>query len=85
MTGLEVDTPFSLRVRSTDFDLPGGPYHSAWATVAVTTAPRMGGCPDTTDSDGDRLPDCWETIGIDWDEDGAVDIDLPAIGADRSQ
>lgn len=42
----------------------------------------MGGRPDTTYSDGDRLPDCWETTGIDWDGDGAVDIDLPAMGAD---
>ena len=80
-TGLTVDTPISFRVRSAELDLPGGPYRSEWATVEVTTAPRMGGCPDTTDTDGDRLPDCWETTGIDWDGDSTVDIDLPSMGA----
>lgn len=33
------------------------------------------------DSDGDGLPDDWETNGYDADGDGAVDIDLPALGA----
>jgi len=33
------------------------------------------------DSDGDGLLDSWETNGIDWDGDGCVDLDLPALGA----
>jgi hypothetical protein len=34
------------------------------------------------DTDGDGLPDLWETDGIDFDADGAVDINLPGLGAD---
>lgn len=34
------------------------------------------------DSDGDGLPDVWEKMGADIDEDGIVDVDLPAMGAD---
>jgi hypothetical protein len=34
------------------------------------------------DSDGDALLDQWETDGIDYDGDGEVDLDLPAMGAD---
>ncbi|MES9970210.1 MAG: hypothetical protein ABW092_09265 [Candidatus Thiodiazotropha sp.] len=33
------------------------------------------------DSDGDDLPDVWETSGYDADGDGVIDIDLPALGA----
>lgn len=35
-------------------------------------------CPDgtITDSDGDALPDCWETDGIDIDDDGITDLVL---------
>lgn len=35
-----------------------------------------------TDSDGDGLPDLWETEGIDYDGDGVPEVDLPAMGAD---
>ena len=35
-----------------------------------------------TDSDGDGLLDGWEEEGIDFDNDGTVDLDLPAMGAD---
>jgi hypothetical protein len=35
-----------------------------------------------TDTDGDSLPDAWETNGYDADGDGAVDVDLPGMGAD---
>jgi hypothetical protein len=31
---------------------------------------------DVKDSDGDGLPDCWETSDIDFDGDGNVDLDL---------
>lgn len=34
------------------------------------------------DSDGDALLDSWETEGIDFDNDGTVDLDLPAMGSD---
>jgi len=33
------------------------------------------------DSDGDGLPDSWEINGYDADGDGAIDVDLPALGA----
>ena len=34
------------------------------------------------DTDGDGLLDSWETDGIDVNNDGTVDLDLPAMGAD---
>jgi hypothetical protein len=34
------------------------------------------------DSDGDGLPDLWETEGYDDDGDGSPEVDLPALGAD---
>jgi hypothetical protein len=34
------------------------------------------------DADGDGLLDSWEQEGIDFDEDGTVDLDLPMLGAD---
>ena len=37
---------------------------------------------DTTDTDGDGLPDCWEKYGVDTDGDGTIDVDLPKMGAD---
>ncbi len=36
----------------------------------------------TIDSDGDDLPDVWEVNGYDADNNGTIDIDLPALGAD---
>ncbi|MFC9694316.1 zinc-dependent metalloprotease family protein [Kribbella sp. NPDC056951] len=35
-----------------------------------------------TDTDGDSLPDTWETNGYDANGDGVVDVDLKAMGAD---
>ena len=35
-----------------------------------------------TDTDRDSLLNKWETDGIDFDNDGTVDLDLPAMGAD---
>jgi len=35
-----------------------------------------------TDTDRDSLLDSWETNGIDFDNNGTVDLDLPAMGAD---
>lgn len=37
----------------------------------------------TLDSDGDDLLDVWETSGFDADDDGAIDVDLPALGANK--
>lgn len=34
------------------------------------------------DTDGDAIPDAWETDGADIDGDGDSDVDLPAMGAD---
>jgi len=35
----------------------------------------------SVDTDGDGLPDIWETNGYDADGDGEIDIDLPGMGA----
>jgi hypothetical protein len=37
------------------------------------------------DSDQDGLLDHWETTGIDMDQDGVVDLNLPAMGANPNQ
>jgi len=37
---------------------------------------------DPKDTDGDGLPDCWESRGLDADGDGTIDVDLPKMGAD---
>lgn len=37
------------------------------------------------DADGDGLLDEWETNGIDADQDGTIDIDLPQMGADPNR
>lgn len=34
------------------------------------------------DTDGDGLPDSWETNGVDFNHDGKIDLDLKAMGAD---
>jgi len=36
----------------------------------------------TLDSDGDSLPDVWETSGYDAEMDGTVEVDLKTLGAD---
>ncbi|WP_347587765.1 choice-of-anchor L domain-containing protein [Acrocarpospora sp. B8E8] len=40
------------------------------------------GTAELTDTDGDGLSDVWETEGIDYDNDGTPEVDLPAMGAD---
>jgi hypothetical protein len=37
---------------------------------------------ESLDSDGDSLPDKWETAGYDAEADGVIDVNLPALGAD---
>ncbi len=44
--------------------------------------PEPGSNSDTLDTDGDGLPDVWEKEGLDYDGDGKIDVDLPAMGAD---
>lgn len=39
--------------------------------------------PASLDSDGDALLDSWEEGGFDANGDGTVDVDLPALGADK--
>jgi hypothetical protein len=46
-----------------------------------TTNNCVAGAADA-DTDGDGLPQSWEEHGIDTDENGSVDVDLPAMGAD---
>ncbi len=36
-----------------------------------------------TDTDGDSLPDVWETSGYDADNDQIIDVNLPALGASK--
>lgn len=43
---------------------------------------QVGPPPGPRDSDGDALLDAWETFGVDTNDDGAIDLDLPAMGAD---
>jgi hypothetical protein len=43
------------------------------------------GADSLVDSDGDGLPDVWESEGIDYTGDGNIDIDLPAMGADPNR
>jgi hypothetical protein len=47
-----------------------------------TTRVSVSSVDTTIDTDGDALPDIWETDGFDFDGDGVVDVGLPAMGAD---
>ncbi len=49
--------------------------------AAASTVTTSAAAPAATDTDGDSLPDAWETNGYDADGDGDVDVDLPAFGA----
>ncbi|MFC7492351.1 MULTISPECIES: hypothetical protein [unclassified Knoellia] len=58
----------------------------AGGALALPTASAKPAAPVTstvagTDSDGDSLPDAWETQGYDADGNGTIDVDLPAMGA----
>ncbi|MFI5735978.1 M66 family metalloprotease [Kribbella sp. NPDC051587] len=45
-------------------------------------APAVSQAVLATDTDGDSLPDIWETNGYDANGDGVVDVNLKAMGAD---
>lgn len=54
------------------------------AVAAVPSSPdgaRAVAAPAATDTDGDSLPDTWETNGYDANGDGTIDVNLPALGA----
>lgn len=67
-------------------DFPGQIFQLAWEDL------ENGGDQDfndliavvrvQSDNDGDGLWDDWEQFGIDTNADGAIDLDLPALGAD---
>ncbi|WP_018348580.1 hypothetical protein [Longispora albida] len=51
------------------------------ATAPATAAPPTASIEIATDTDGDSLPDAWETSGYDANGDGVIDVDLPGMGA----
>jgi len=64
----------------------GATYYSPGSRSEAACETKAG-CFDTDgdgdeDNDDDALCDSWETIGIDEDGDGTVDLDLHALGAD---
>ena len=67
---LNTGQTINVRIRNSDGQLS-----------AVKTY-KMPQSDSTLDSDGDNIPDLWEKNGYDADNDGVVDIDLKALGAD---
>jgi hypothetical protein len=61
---------------TTGLDETFGPTTAPDGRAEVSVALVLG------DADGDGLLDEWETDGIDIDEDGVPELDLPAMGAD---
>ncbi|GAA0575900.1 hypothetical protein GCM10009534_07400 [Kribbella sandramycini] len=55
---------------------------AAVPSVDTATAPVVSQAVLATDTDGDSLPDSWETNGYDANGDGVIDVNLPAMGAD---
>lgn len=45
----------------------------------------LGTDPESDDTDGDGLFDYWEVFGLDRDNDGVIDLDLPGFGASPHQ
>lgn len=53
------------------------------ASVALLMVPLVAPAQAfSADTDGDMIPDVWEINGYDADNDGQIDIDFPAMGAD---
>lgn len=82
-------TPGNHSVYLTIFDAGDHIYDSAAfidnlrATNAPASKCAVGAAP--VDTDGDSLPDDWETDGVDVDNDGTIDLDLPAMGASKDR
>jgi hypothetical protein len=55
----------------------GPEFARVWFSVSSSIADSSSG-----DSDNDGLFDSWEQCGVNMDDDTAVDVDLPAMGAD---
>ena len=79
MTGTLPPGSYSFRVRMTTRALAQntGPLSDDDTASGSYSLKVEGG-----DTDGDALPDQWETDGVDTDGDGTIDLDLPAMGAD---
>lgn len=60
---------------SWQIDVPSNGVALAQSQLAFANQVRL------PDEDGDGLLDSWETDGYDYDRDGVVDVDLPAMGA----
>jgi hypothetical protein len=61
-----------------------GPYVTATATDASNNTSEFSS-PLLIDSDGDGLADAWEAQGLDANDDGTIDLNLPAMGATSSR
>jgi len=79
VTGMVPPGSYSFRVRMTTRALAqnSGPLSDDDTASGSYNLEVEGG-----DTDGDALPDQWETNGVDTDGDGTIDLDLPAMGAD---
>lgn len=79
-------TPGAHTVYVTVFDAGDHGYDSALLVDNLRTTKATGDSCDSgatvADDDGDGLPNRWEIEGYDHGEDGTVDVDLPAMGAD---
>lgn len=92
---IRCDTPGATVRYTTDGTLPtksspvyARPLHLTATTELVAKAFKDGMSESSAtrikycrDSDGDGLPDEWETKGIDTNGDGVIEVDLPAMGA----
>lgn len=63
-----------------DISLPSGASGKAISATATDSKGNTSGF-SIVDSDSDGLADAWESDGIDFDEDGKIDLDLNARGA----
>lgn len=69
------------------------PSSSSWSyqpaassfTPAASNSRAADPSSSTADSDGDGIPNSWETNGYDYDGDGQVDLDFPAWGANPNK
>ena len=69
------------------------PSSSSWSyqpaasssTPAASNSRVANSSSSTADSDGDGIPNSWETNGYDYDGDGQVDLDFPAWGANPNK